>query len=80
MSRYAAGEKERMLTQYFFVDDEDSHYSRHNYKYDIAMVEELLLRVGFREVRRSSFAQGQVPDIDILDNRPEGSLFVEATN
>jgi len=79
VSRYAAGEKERMLTQYFFVDDEDNHYSRHKYMYDFPMIEELLLRVGFREVRRSSFAQGSIPDIDILDNRPEDSLFVEAT-
>lgn len=79
VSLYAAGEKERMLSQYFFVDDEDSHFSRHKYMYDFSMIEELLVRVGFREVRRVSFAKGKVPDIDILDNRPEDSLFVEAT-
>lgn len=78
VSLYGAGEKERMLTQYFFVDDEDSHYSRHKYMYDFPMMEELLLRAGFRKVTRCSFAQGSVPDIDILDNRPEDSLFVEA--
>jgi SAM-dependent methyltransferase len=76
---YAAGDKERMLTQYFFIDDEDNHYSRHKYMYDFQMMEELLLRVGFREVRRWSFTQGDVPDISILDNRPDDSLFVEAT-
>jgi predicted SAM-dependent methyltransferase len=75
---YTAGEKERMLTQYFFIDDEDNHYSRHKYMYDFQMIELLLLRAGFREVRRCSFAHGDVPDIDILDNRPEDSLFVEA--
>jgi predicted SAM-dependent methyltransferase len=79
ISQYVAGEKEKMLTHYFFVDDEDNHYSRHKYMYDFSMIEELLLRAGFREVRRHSFAQGQVPDINILDNRPEDSLFVEAT-
>lgn len=78
VSLYAAGEKERMLTQYFFIDDEENHYSRHKYMYDFQMIEELLLRAGFREVRRCSFGQGSVPDIDILDNRPEDSLFVEA--
>jgi predicted SAM-dependent methyltransferase len=78
VSRYVVGEKERMLTQYFFVDDEDNYYSRHKYMYDFSMMEILLLRTGFREVRRSSFGQGHVPDINILDNRPEDSLFVEA--
>jgi predicted SAM-dependent methyltransferase len=78
VSLYAAGEKEKMLTQYFFNDDEDNHYSRHKYMYDFPMIVELLLRAGFREVRRCSFAQGSVPDIDILDNRPEDSLYVEA--
>lgn len=76
---YAAGEKERMLTQYFFVEDGDSHYSRHKYMYDFAMMEDLLLRVGFSKVTRCSFAKGEVPDLAILDNRPEDSLFVEAT-
>jgi hypothetical protein len=67
------------LTQYFFIDDEDNHYSRHKYMYDFSMIEELLFGAGFREVTRCSFAQGRVPDINILDNRPEDSLFVEAT-
>jgi SAM-dependent methyltransferase len=79
VSLYAAGEKEKMLTQYFFIDDEDSHYSRHKYMYDFSMIQELLLRVGFRKIHRFTFAQGNVPDINVLDNRPEDSLYVEAT-
>lgn len=35
-----------MLTQYFFVDDEDSHYARHQYMCDFAMLEKLPFRVG----------------------------------
>lgn len=76
---YALGKKERMLTQYFFVEDEDSNYSRHKYMYDFPMMEALLRYAGFRDIRRCQFAQGQVPDISTLDNRPEDSLFVEAT-
>lgn len=79
LSRYAAGEKEKMLTHYFFVDDDESHYARHKYMYDFAMLKQILEKTGFHEIRRCLFQEGIVPDLDILDNRVEDSLFVEAT-
>lgn len=44
-------------------------------------VEEALLQAGFAEVRRCEFGRtaSSFPDIVSLDNRPEESLFVEAT-
>lgn len=78
VSLYAADEKEKMLRNYFFVDDDDSYYARHKYMYDYAMLESQLTGIGFAEVARCQYRQGRVPDIEILDNRPEESLFVEA--
>jgi SAM-dependent methyltransferase len=75
---YAAGQKEKMLNQYFFIDVDESYYARHKYMYDFQMLKDALIRAGFREVRRCSFAEGEVPDIDVLDRYPEDSLFVEA--
>lgn len=75
---YASGNKEEMLKNYFFVEDGDSHYSRHKYMYDFAMLSVLLKEIGFREIARCNFKEGKVPDIGVLDNRPGESLFVEA--
>lgn len=78
VSLYAKGEKDRMLKSYFFVEDHAAHYSRHKYMYDFPMLEALLSEIGFRDIVRRSFQAGEMPDVNLLDNRPEDSLFVEA--
>ncbi len=78
VSLYAAGEKEKMLRNYFFVDDDDSYYARHKYMYDYAMLESQLADIGFTQTTRCQYRQGRTPDLEVLDNRPEESLFVEA--
>lgn len=78
LSLYSSGQKEKMLQNYFFVEDGDSYYSRHKYMYDYEMLESQLKNMGFSGVTRCQYRQGRVPDIEILDNRPEESLFVEA--
>ena len=75
---YQAGRKEEMLKQYFFVDDDENYFSRHKYMYDFEMLSKILSDAGFREIARCNYRQGRVPDIQILDNRPDESLFVEA--
>ena len=67
-----------MLQNYFFVEDDDNYYSRHKYMYDFDMLSARLRDIGFREVTKCQYQQGRIPDIDILDNRPDESLFVEA--
>jgi hypothetical protein len=47
--------------------------------YDFAMLEDVLKNVGFHDIRRCEFRQGHTPDLDKLDNRPDESLFAEAT-
>lgn len=75
---YQAGQKKEMLENYFFLEDVGSQFSRHKYMYDWEMISDILAEVGFRQIVQQSFRRGIVPDIDILDNRPEDSLFVEA--
>ncbi len=75
---YGMGKKEEMLTQYFFADD-DSHYARHKYMYDFPLLREVLEKTGFKDVRRCTFQQGTTPNLAVLDNRVEDSLFVEGT-
>lgn len=75
---YAHGEKEKMLENYFFVEDKESFLARHKYMYDFELLKNLLEKIGFSQVVRCEYRQGRTPDIVKLDNRPEETLFVEA--
>jgi SAM-dependent methyltransferase len=74
---YEKGEKNRALG-YFFSENREGYLARHQYMYDFDLMKNLLEGAGFRDVRRCAFRQGETPNIDILDNRPEETLFVEA--
>jgi SAM-dependent methyltransferase len=78
VSLYDKGEKDAMLRNYFFVEEDDNHFSRHKYMYDFEMLEKILVAAGFSEIARCRYRQGSLPDADKLDNRPDESLFVEA--
>lgn len=75
---YHSGRKRECLDRYFFVEESGSAYARHKYMYDFELLGELLHSVGFHSVRRCSFQEGEVPDVEYLDNRAEETLFVEA--
>jgi predicted SAM-dependent methyltransferase len=74
---YRRGEKELMLHDFFFTGT-DTDFSQHRSAYDFELLSKVLAEVGFREIRRVAFRQGVTPDIELLDNRPEYTLFVEA--
>jgi hypothetical protein len=78
VSIYEKGEKEKAL-QYFFPTSESGHFSRHKYMYDFDMLSKLLEKTGFTRIVRCSYKQGKTPDLDVLDNRPEETLYVEAS-
>ena len=46
--------------------------------YDFDMIKRELVDAGFKKIRRCKFKEGNLPDVDRLDNRPKDSLFVEA--
>ena len=74
---YQRGDKARMLHDYFFIEGATG-YSRHRYVYDYEMLSHILMEVGFVDVYRASFQQGWKPDLELLDNRADYTLFVEA--
>ena len=78
ISLYKMGEKDKMLSSYFFVEDDNSHYARHKFMYDYDMLADALVKVGFKDIRRARFKGGLTPDLEILDNRSDESLFIEA--
>ena len=78
VSLYAREESEKMLADYFFVEDKESFLARHKYMYDFTLLKALLEKIGYSQVVRCTYQQGATPDIKLLDNRPEDSLFIEA--
>ncbi|MGA9768321.1 MAG: methyltransferase domain-containing protein [Blastocatellia bacterium] len=50
----------------------------HLWMYDVPSLSAMLIESGFTEVVVCEHKQGRMPDCDILDNRPEDSLHIEA--
>lgn len=75
---YARGDKRKMLSEYFFVEDPAGGYSQHRYMYDLGLLSELLRDVGFDWVEQRAFREGGTPDLVTLDRYPADTLFVEA--
>lgn len=78
MRLYKSGEKEKMLESYFFVEDLESSMARHKYMYDFELLGAKLKEAGFTAITRCRYREGHTPDLAVLDNRPDETLFVEA--
>ncbi len=79
MSLYRDGRVKEMLENYFFVDDKSSYLARHKYMYDFKSLKALLAKVGYKDIRLCKYQEGAAPDLNCLDNRPEETLFIEAS-
>jgi predicted SAM-dependent methyltransferase len=75
---YQRGAKEDALA-FFFSANRAGYLHPHHYMYDFELLRRLLSSAGFVGIERCSFRHGAVPDLEILDNRPEETLFVEAS-
>jgi predicted SAM-dependent methyltransferase len=76
---YTNGEAKDMLENYFFVDDRSSYLARHKYMYDFESLSVMLAEAGYQNIRRCQYKEGVCPGIASLDNRPEETLYIEAT-
>ena len=77
VAHYEEGDRVRFLA-HFFPADKRNELGRHRYMYDYWMLERLLTSGGFRNIRRLGSGEGMSPDIDVLDNRIDETLYVEA--
>jgi predicted SAM-dependent methyltransferase len=48
------------------------------FMYDFETLSAALSEAGFVDIERRSFQRGEVPDTELLDSRPDDSLFIEA--
>jgi predicted SAM-dependent methyltransferase len=76
IAEYVHGNKERAL-DYFYEWSVPGHFNKHQYMYDFDLLSSLFKSVGFRSVERCAYRQGLTPDLIVLDNRADETLFVE---
>jgi predicted SAM-dependent methyltransferase len=76
ISEYRAEESLHWATN-FFEANERSEKNMHHFMYNFVSLRQLLQEAGFNRVVRRDYREGECPDVEHLDNRPE-SLFVEA--
>lgn len=62
-----------------FEMDNGLEKNRHQWMYSSNTLIALLESIGFQDVHKCVFRQGDCPDLDKLDNRPDHSLFVEGS-
>jgi SAM-dependent methyltransferase len=69
---------ERFLSSMFEADTRDAVKNGHHWGFTGASLKKLFADCGFATADVVSFREGQCPDLGVLDNRPEESLFFEA--
>jgi predicted SAM-dependent methyltransferase len=72
-----AGETRQALA--LLYTDEGDRYSQHQSMFNFAELRDLLEIAGFQAVVRCAYREGRTPDLMFLDNRPDESMYVEAT-
>jgi predicted SAM-dependent methyltransferase len=75
---YAKGDARRMLDHYLY-QPVFGRLTPHRYMYNFSLLEEVLEEAGFYNIQRRPYREGAVPDLGYLDNRPDETLFVEAS-
>ena len=73
---YQRGSREEAVSG-IFAAGVQGPLGRHRYMYDEAGLRALADEAGFTEMRRCAFREGRTPDLAILDNRQDESLYVE---
>jgi len=61
-----------------FEIDQVNAKNRHHWMYNENSMRAMLSEASFTNITRCQFRQGKCPDLELLDNRPEHSLFMEA--
>jgi predicted SAM-dependent methyltransferase len=67
-----------VLLDLIYNSAQERDKNRHHWMYNHVSMSQLLLAAGFEKVERRSFREGLCPDLEVIDNRPIGSLFIEA--
>ena len=76
IERYNPEQPEELLHTVFEATQANDK-NRHQWMYNAGSMARLLEKAGFERTARCDFQQGECADLDKLDNRPDGTLFME---
>jgi len=76
MAMYQEGKVEEMQGLFFYTSD-NWDFTAHKYNYNFTYLQNILAKIGFTNIVKLSYRQGECPSIDYLDVYPEHSLYVE---
>jgi len=76
-SFYDEAAPERTLSIIF--EHEQTGKNRHQWMYTAKSLIRTMEEVGFNKVRQCQYREGALPDLNLIDNRPENSIYVEGT-
>lgn len=76
MEIYQKGEVERMQDLFFYTSP-NWDMAAHKYNYNFKYIQEVLSGIGFKDIKKMSYRNGECPDINFLDVYPEHSLYIE---
>lgn len=75
---YQQGKKTEALSL-FFEEGATGTFSMHRWMYDFELLRDALVATGFETIVECGYQECRVPDLEVLDNRPEKTLYVEAS-
>lgn len=75
---YDRSTPERFLGEIFEVSSARRAKNEHHWHYNASSLVRLLTSIGFSAAGACEYRRGACPDLDLLDNRPDESLYVEA--
>jgi predicted SAM-dependent methyltransferase len=73
---YQRGEIEEMQDSFFYTS-ENWDFAAHKHNYNFVYLKGILESIGFVDINKMSYRNGDCPNIDYLDVYPEHSLYVE---
>lgn len=78
VAHYDPAAPERFLSTIFEADTRDAVKNGHHWGFTGASLKKLFNACGFATAEVVRFREGRCPDIGVLDNRPDESVFFEA--
>jgi SAM-dependent methyltransferase len=78
VAQYDSNAPERFLSAMFEADTRDAVKNGHHWGFTGASLKKLFGECGFATTDVLSYREGRCPDIAVLDNRPDESVFFEA--
>lgn len=76
ISEYSESSPETTLGM-IFEHQHENPKNRHQWMYTESSLVNLMESIGFKEVKKMSYKEGRLPDLELIDNRPENSIYVE---